>query len=111
MVITRTSIQFTAWYKGEKYELQTCEGEYRKLMVLLCGKIYIEGFGACKGLGRCDTSLIKAEGLHPALNTLYRNETSTLYKTGILQPNKRIACQIFVDENLKNVTVQVTGNK
>lgn len=63
MVITRTSIQFTAWYEGEKYELQTYEGEYRNLMVLLHYKMYIENFGECKGMGRCGTCAIKVEGL------------------------------------------------
>lgn len=111
MVITRTSLHFTAWYEGEKYELQTYEGEYRNLMVLLSDKIYIEGFGECKGMGRCGTCIVQVEGLPPEVNTLYRNEESTLFKTGIRQPNIRLACQILVDKNLENVTVQIMGNE
>lgn len=111
MVINRTAFHFTAYYEGEKYELQTYEGEYRNLMVLLYDKIYIEGFGECKGMGRCGTCVVKVEGLPRAADTHDRNEESTLLKMGLQQQNIRLACQILVDENLENVTVLVMGNE
>ena len=49
------------------------------------------------------------EGLPSAADTLDRNEESTLFKMGLQQQNIRLACQILVDENLKNVTVEVIG--
>ena len=106
----RPSIQFTAWYEGEKYELQTYEGEYRNLMVLLYDKIYIESFGECKGMGRCGTCVVKVDGMPPTAYTRDRNEESTLVKMGIQQQNIRLACQILIDENLENATVQVIGD-
>jgi 2Fe-2S ferredoxin len=108
----RPSIQFTAWYEGEKYELQTYEGEYRNLMVLLYDKIYIESFGECKGMGRCGTCVVKVEGLPEAIDTLDRNEESTLFKMGIIQQqNIRLACQLLVDKNLENVIVRIVGDE
>jgi len=111
MAINRTAIHFTACYEGEKYELETYEGEYRNLMVLLYDKIYIDGFGECKGMGRCGTCVVRVEGLPAAVNTLERNEERTLYKTGIQSNNIRLACQILVDENLENITVEIIGGE
>ena len=54
-------------------------------------------------------NLVKVEGLPSAADTLDRNEESTLFKMGLQQQNIRLACQILVDENLKNVTVEVIG--
>lgn len=111
MVINRPAIQFTAYSESEKYELQTYEGEYRNLMVLLCDKMYIENFGECKGMGRCGTCAVKIEGLSVKLNTLDRNEESTLYKMGIKGGGIRLACQILIDETLENVIVKVIGGE
>ena len=111
MVIHRTAIHFTAYHEGEKYELQTYKNEYRNLMMLLFDKIYIEDFGDCKGMGRCGTCIVKVKGLPAAVNTLDRNEESTLNKTGIVGNDIRLACQILVDENLENITVDVIGGE
>jgi len=111
MAINRTSIHFTAYYEGEKHDLQTYAHEYRNLMVLLYDKMYIEDFGECKGMGRCGTCAVKVEGLPPAVNTLHRNEEQTLYKMGIQGGGVRLACQITVDENLENSTVEIIGGE
>ncbi|MEJ7736946.1 MAG: 2Fe-2S iron-sulfur cluster-binding protein [Chitinophagaceae bacterium] len=111
MVINKIVIHFTAYYEGEKYELQTYEGEYRNLMVLLYDKIYIEDFGECKGMGRCGTCAVKVEGLPEAVNALERNEERTLYKMGIQGGDIRLACQILVDETLENVIVKIIGGE
>ena len=109
MAINKTYIYFTARYQGEKYELQTPEGEYRNLMVLLYDIIYIEDFGECKGMGRCGTCIVKVEGLPTAVSTLERNEERTLYKMDRQAGELRLACQILVDENLNNITVEIIG--
>jgi len=111
MVINRTAIHFTAYYEGEKHELQTYEGEYRNLMVLLYDKIYIEDFGDCKGMGRCGTCAVKVEGLPAAVNTFDRNEERTLSKMGIHGGDVRLSCQILVNENLENITVEIIGGE
>ena len=111
MAIERTAIHFTAYYQGDKYALQTYKNEYRNLMMLLFDKIYIEDFGDCKGMGRCGTCIVKIKGLPASVNTLDRNEESTLNKTGIIGDNIRLACQILIDENLENTAVEVVGGE
>ncbi|MEJ7626912.1 MAG: ferredoxin [Ferruginibacter sp.] len=111
MAITKTSIHFTTYYEGEKFELQTYKGEYRNLMVLLCDKMYIEDFGECKGMGRCGTCAIKIEGLPAAVNKFDRNEERTLFKMGVQGDDIRLACQVLVDETLENVIVKVIGGE
>lgn len=109
MAAPRTSIPFTVYYEGGKHELQTYEGEYRNLMVLLYDKIYIDGFGDCKGMGRCGTCAVKIEHLPAEVNILYRNEEQTLSKMGIHGGNVRLSCQILVDKNLRETVVQIVG--
>lgn len=110
MATEKKTIHFTAYHGSEKYELQTYRNEYRNLMMLLFDKIYIEDFGECKGMGRCGTCAIKIVGLPDALHTLDRNEETTLNKTGATGNDIRLACQILVDENLENVTVEIIGD-
>ena len=111
MAITREAIHFTAYYEGEKHELQTYKGEYRNLMVLLYDKIYIEDFGDCKGMGRCGTCAVRVEGLPESVNKLDRNEESTLSKMGIHGGGVRLSCQVLIDENLENATVEIIGGE
>ena len=111
MAINRTPIHFTAYHEGEKHELQTYTYEYRNLMVLLFDRIYIEDFGECKGMGRCGTCAVKIPGLSATLNTLDRNEERTLAKMGVYGGDVRLSCQILVDENLENVTVEIVGGE
>jgi 2Fe-2S ferredoxin len=80
-------------------------------MVLLYDKIYIEDFGDCKGMGRCGTCAVKVEGLPLSVNTLDRNEESTLSKMGIHGGSVRLSCQVLIDENLENVTVEIIGGE
>lgn len=111
MAIEKSFIHFTVYYAGEKHDLKTYPYEYRNLMVLLYDKIYIEDFGECKGMGRCGTCVVKITGLPEAVNILERNEERTLFKTGITTDNIRLACQILVDENLENVTIEIIGGE
>lgn len=108
---SKSEIHFTVYYNGEKHELQTFYGEYRNLMALLYDKLYTEGFGECKGMGRCGTCVVKVKGPFITVNTLQRNEESTLNKIGLRGYNMRLACQIEVDEKLKNVIVQIIGSE
>ena len=109
MAINRTPIHFTAYYEGERHELQTYTYEYRSLMMLLFDKIYTEDFGECKGMGRCGTCAVKISGVSNAVNTLDRNEQQTLSKMGVHGGDIRLACQILVDEKLENCTVEIMG--
>lgn len=109
MVKDRVPIHLTAVSAGSRYELQTYQGEYRNLMVLLFDKIYTEDFGECRGMGRCGTCVVKVEGLAAEVNAMDRNERGTLSKMAICGADLRLACQILVDENLENATVEVMG--
>ena len=111
MILQKTAIYFTAYYEGEKYELQTYEGEYRNLMMLLYDKIYIESFGECKGMGRCGTCLIKIKDLPETVNVLERNEERTLGKMNIQGGDFRLACQILINEALENVSIEIIGGE
>ena len=111
MILQKTAILFTAYYEGERYELQTYEGEYRNLMMLLYDKIYIESFGECKGMGRCGTCLIKIKGLPETVNVLERNEERTLGKMNIQGGDFRLACQILINEALENVRIEIIGGE
>ena len=111
MATNRTPIHFTAYYEGEKHELQTYTYEYRNLMMLLFDKIYIEDFGECKGMGRCGTCAVKISGLFKAVNTLERNEQQTLSKMGVQSNDIRLSCQILVDEQLENCIVEIIGGE
>lgn len=105
-----TPIHFTVYYEGNKHELQTYTHEYRNLMMLLFDQIYIEDFGECKGMGRCGTCAVKIIEYSKLLNTLDRNEPQTLAKFGIRSENIKLSCQILVDEQLENITVEIVGN-
>jgi ferredoxin, 2Fe-2S len=111
MAIEKELIHFTVYYGGEKHELKTYRYEYRNLMVLLYDKIYIDDFGECKGTGRCGTCAVKIIGLPEAIQSLERNEERTLSKMGIQGGDVRLACQILVDENLNNISVEIIGGE
>lgn len=104
------AIKFTGHYEGQTYFLESNENEYRNLMSLLKDKICPEGFGQCGGMGRCGTCLIKLSGMPGDSVLLYRNEHETLRKMSIVDPEVRLSCQILVNEDLKNVIVQLLDN-
>ena len=110
MAIERKIIRLNVFEGSQKYELQTYEHEYHNLMVLLYDKIYMEGFGECKGMGRCGTCAIKIDGLPAAVNSFDRNEKKTLSASGVNDANVRLSCQILVDSNLENATVEIIGD-
>jgi 2Fe-2S ferredoxin len=95
-------------------------------MMLLYDRIYIDGFGECRGMGRCGTCVIEmmgpiaggsptpagelpsiAAGSHTGLYERDRNENTTLQKMGISDRRMRLACQIRIDASLHNIAVAV----
>ena len=103
MVIQKCDINFTIVSEEEEYTVETYVGEYRNLMALITDKVYIEDFGECKGMGRCGTCVIEVIKTENTFLSFERNEEATIKKTGITNPNYRLACQILVDEKLKNM--------
>ena len=106
----KNAIKFIGHYEGQTYFLESNENEYRNLMSLLKDKICPEDFGQCGGMGRCGTCLIKLCGASGDSLLSYRNEHETLRKMGIVDPEVRLSCQIHINEDLKNVIVQLLDN-
>lgn len=104
------TIEFTGVYGGQEYHLQSYENEYRNLMVLLKDKICPEDFGQCGGMGRCGTCLVNISGLPNNVHESYKNERNTLAKMGVTNPATRLSCQIQIDEDLKNVVIELFDN-
>jgi ferredoxin, 2Fe-2S len=110
MISKAYTIEFTGLYQGRDYYLRTYENEYRNLMVLLKDKICPDDFGQCGGVGRCGTCLVNISGLAPNADESYTNERNTLSKMGIKNPITRLSCQVQIDEDLKNVVVELFDN-
>ena len=104
------TIEFTVIYQGQEYYLRSYEHEYRNLMVLLRDKIYPDDFGQCGGVGRCGTCLVNISGMASRYEESYSNEQNTLSKMKITNPDARLSCQVYVDEDLKNVLVELFDN-
>jgi len=104
------TIEFTALYGGQDYYLRSYENEYRNLMVLLKDKIGLDDFGQCGGIGRCGTCLVNISSLPNDPGRSVSNEQSTLSKMGVTNPTARLSCQVQIDEDLKNVVVELFDN-
>ncbi|MEP6951918.1 MAG: 2Fe-2S iron-sulfur cluster-binding protein [Ginsengibacter sp.] len=110
MIIRKCDIGFTITVAGEEYGVDTYTGEYRNLMALIADKIYIEDFGECKGMGRCGTCVVEIMNTANKFCSFERNEQATIKKTGITNPDYRLACQIIVNEELRNSRVRICIN-
>jgi|SRR6185503_2378770 2Fe-2S ferredoxin len=110
MATTKPDIRFTLLEEDDEYVINTYNSEYRNLMVLINEKIYLEDFGECRGMGRCGTCIVEVVKKDNELFSFDRNEEATIKKTGITNPNYRLACQILVDEKLANATFRILNN-
>jgi ferredoxin, 2Fe-2S len=104
------SIEFTVVLGSERSHVTTYRGEYRNLMVLVYDKFYPDGFGECKGMGRCGTCHIQVSGNSPGLLTRISNENAALAKTSCATKRSRLACQILVDDELDGEVVEVISD-
>jgi 2Fe-2S ferredoxin len=111
MTERRRDICFTILNNDEKIEVATYEGEYRNLMVLINEKIYVEDFGECKGIGRCGTCLIVADGLALSASIMERNEKSTLQKCTAAYENLRLSCQVMINDGLQNAVIKIVEER
>ena len=111
MIIHKNDITFTLIFLEEKVTIETYEGEFRNLMVLINEKIYVEDFGECKGIGRCGTCLVEVEGLKGPAAEMDRNEKSTLDKCAVKKSNLRLSCQIMINAALKNTIIKIVEER
>lgn len=101
------SIRVTVLYEDDVYELDTYEGEYRNLMMLIFDRIYTEEFGECRGMGRCGTCMLEILSGNAELGSMQRNEEATIRK--IIHPRKdiRLACQLLINSSLHGIKVKI----
>lgn len=92
---------------GQKSEIHTYHGEYMSLMFLLKDKFFVEDFGECGGSGRCSTCLVKASGITGNALIKERNEPSTLAKSGYLEKDIRLSCQLLITKDLNNTEIEI----
>lgn len=111
MMDRKREINFTILHNDEEITVSTYEGEFRNLMVLINEKIYVEDFGECKGIGRCGTCLIVAEGLDISASAMDRNEKSTLKKCAAQFENLRLSCQVMINEGLQNAVIKIVEER
>jgi 2Fe-2S ferredoxin len=111
MIDRNRDIHFTILYNTEEINIATYEGEFRNLMVLINEKIYVEDFGECKGIGRCGTCLIVAEGLGSSASAMERNEKSTLQKCTAQYENLRLSCQVLINDALQNAVIKIVEER
>ncbi len=100
-------IQITVLYEEDVYELETIEGEYRNLMMLIYDKIYTEEFGECRGMGRCGTCMVEILSDHSALGSMERNEESTIRKITMPRKDIRLSCQLLINSSLQGIKVKI----
>lgn len=100
------NIRLTVIWDEESYEIQTFPNEYRSLMMLIFDRISPEEFGVCLGMGKCGTCMV--EVIQSSMLTDFdRNESNTLIKHGISNPNIRLACQLLIDEQCNGMIVRI----
>ena len=105
--MTKNRIFITVLGNNREYFVETYRNEYNNLMMLLKDKELLDCFGECCGMGKCATCAIKINGLSGNSITKERNEPVTLGKIGYTEDNIRLACQLFITEDLNNVVVEL----
>lgn len=100
-------IRINVFSADKKYELHTCAYEYRNLMELIYDKLYLEGFGDCRGTGRCGTCHVLLVNYFGDLTKREGNEYTTLHKLSTSKDNSRLSCQILLDKMVDGITVEV----
>jgi len=104
-------IVFTLIYFDEEIRIETYEGEFRNLMILINEKVFVNDFGECKGIGRCGTCLVEIEGLEPGVQEMERNEKSTLAKSPVRKENLRLSCQLMINASLNNCVIKIVEER
>jgi|SRR6185437_9789859 len=111
MIERQRDIKFTLKNGKDEVTVETYEGEFRNLMVLINEKMFVEDFGECKGIGRCGTCLIMADGIGEGASVMERNEKSTLSKCAVQQTNLRLSCQLLINSNLQNAHIEIVEDR
>ena len=100
-------IQITVRTNYNEQLVKVLAGSYRNLMYLINDRVYADGFGQCGGMGRCGTCMVEILKHHTPLESLDRNESSTLEKMGISSPDIRLSCQMLVTADLDGIELKI----
>jgi 2Fe-2S ferredoxin len=103
----KNNISIKVLINNREYVLDTYDGEYPNLMMLISDKLYLEDFGECKGIGRCGTCHLFVIDPTEILLTREGNENTTLKKSWNVKDNSRLACQIIINESVNGICVHL----
>jgi 2Fe-2S ferredoxin len=92
---------------GVEKVLYAYPNEYCNLMELLNDKLYPEGFGECRGTGRCGTCAVKIISENVILGKPEGNEQTTLTRTYGCQKEVRLACQILIEPTINGLCLEL----
>lgn len=81
------AIEFTVLYDDEAHRVRAHPNQYRDLRELMLDNFNLEIFGQCGGNGRCATCMVQINGAP-----------------------EQLSCQVSVNDELANATVQVSEN-
>jgi 2Fe-2S ferredoxin len=100
--------QITIESGDESFTFDYYPYEYRSLMHFIYDKMYTDGFGECKGMGRCGTCAIEVLQAEPVEIEYHRNELQTLAKHNLTgEQGVRLACQIMLDDSIDGLTFRI----
>lgn len=76
-------------------------------MFLLRDKLLLDDFGECGGVGRCATCIIEIKGVKGGSIEKERNEHTTLSKMGLIDPDIRLSCQLYVNKDIDGSQIEI----
>lgn len=100
-------IHISVKYNGNIHKLITYPNEYRSLMMLIGDRLFMESFGECRGMGKCGTCLVEIISNPHTLTGFDRNEHNSLLRAGSTTENKRLSCQLIIDEQMDGAEIKV----
>jgi 2Fe-2S ferredoxin len=103
--------QITIESGDETFTFDYYSYEYRSLMHFIYDKMYTDGFGECKGMGRCGTCAIEVLQAEPAEMDYHRNELQTLARHNLTaEQGVRLACQMMLDDSIDGMNFRLIDN-
>lgn len=93
--------------QGRQKTLEVPDNMGLNLMELLKGNEYESIEGTCGGMALCATCHIRVDSSIPSLKELTEEEAAMLETLPLIFENSRLACQIKLNENLKELKIKL----
>lgn len=100
-------INFKVQQSDGDFHVKTYIHSHRNLMALLYDELSLDGFGDCKGMGRCGSCQIRILNKSSLIGEFSDNEENTLRKLDVSDPCVRLSCKIFITERLNGVEMAI----